>query len=58
MDDVAADAGLEIPGKVFKRIRASDAVSGMWPGLVFLYFHAQGVAGTFEHHRLRKAVAR
>ena len=58
MDDVAADAGLEIPGKGLRRIGASGAVGGMWPGLLLLYFHAQGVAGTFEHHRLRKAGAR
>ena len=38
-------------------IRASGQVSGAWLGLVFLYFYAQGVVGTFEYHKLRKAQA-
>lgn len=38
-------------------IRASGQVSGVWLGLVFLYFYAQGVVGTFEYHKLRKAQA-
>jgi hypothetical protein len=39
-------------------IRASGQVSGAWLGLVFLWFYAQGVIGTFEYHRLRKDQAR
>lgn len=38
-------------------IRASGQVGGVWLGLVFLYFYAQGVVGTFEYHKLRKARA-
>jgi len=39
-------------------IRATGQVSGVWLGVVFLYFYAQGVVGTFEYHKLRKARAR
>ena len=39
-------------------IRATGQLSGVWLGVVFLYFYAQGVVGTFEYHKLRKARAR
>ena len=35
-------------------IRATGQVGSVWLGLVFLYFYAQGVVGTFEYHKLRK----
>ena len=38
-------------------IRATGQVGGVWLGLAFLYFYAQGVVGTFEYHKLRKARA-
>jgi serine/threonine-protein kinase len=38
-------------------MRATGQVGGVWLGLVFLYFYAQGVVGTFEYHKLRKARA-
>jgi len=34
--------------------KASGQASGMLFGLVFLYFYAQGVLGTFEYHKLRQ----
>ncbi|MCK9689647.1 hypothetical protein [Scleromatobacter humisilvae] len=37
--------------------RAAGQVSGVWLGLVFLYFYVQGVVGTFEYHKLHKARA-
>jgi serine/threonine-protein kinase len=38
-------------------IRATGQLGSVWLGLVFLYFYAQGVVGTFEYHKLRKARA-
>ena len=34
--------------------QASGQSNGLFFGLVFLYFYAQGVIGTFEYHKLRK----
>ena len=34
--------------------RASGQVNGLLFGIVFLYFYAMGVQGTFEYHKLRK----
>ena len=34
--------------------RASGQVNGLAFGVVFLYFYAMGVQGTFEYHKLRK----
>ena len=38
-------------------IRATGQLGSVWLGLVFLYFYAQGVLGTFEYHQLREARA-
>ena len=35
-------------------IASTGQVSGLFMGLVFLYFYALGVQGTFEYHKLRK----
>ena len=35
--------------------KASGQASGFLFGLVFLFFYVQGVLGTFEYHKLRKA---
>ena len=34
--------------------RAYGQVNGLLFGIVFLYFYAMGVQGTFEYHKLRK----
>jgi hypothetical protein len=35
-------------------IRQTGQLNGLFMGVVFLYFYALGVAGTFEYHKLRK----